>query len=80
MALQSYTAPYFGAVNGAAKLYPARLRVFLHRRRQIAARALGQKCSSTGRCKLQRAAPAQTTFIHFYAFNKIKYSNKSSTK
>jgi hypothetical protein len=27
------------------------------------------------RSKLQRAAPAQTTFTHFYAFNKIKQAS-----
>jgi hypothetical protein len=39
----------------------------------------GKKCSSIRRSKLQHIALAQTIFTHFYAFNKIKYSNKSST-
>jgi hypothetical protein len=39
-----------------------------------------KKCSSTEHFKLQRAAPAQTTFTHFYIFKKIKYSNKSLIK
>jgi hypothetical protein len=64
--LQSYTAHGSGfSSTGGAKLQRERW---------------GKKCSSIGRSKLQHAALVQTTFIHFYAFNKIKYSNKSSTK
>jgi hypothetical protein len=30
----------------------------------------------SGRSKLQRAGPAQTTYAHYYAFNKIKQASK----
>jgi predicted extracellular nuclease len=35
----------------------------------------GKKCSSTGRCKLERVAPAQTILTHLYAFNKNKQTS-----
>jgi hypothetical protein len=72
-------ALYFGAANGAAtalQTYNARGTGFfstggakLQRERRV------KKSSSTGRCILERAAPAQTTFTHLYTFNKIKQAS-----
>jgi hypothetical protein len=69
-------AAYFSAANGASTaLYTYTARgigisstggVKLQRERR------GRNCSSTGRSKLQCAAPAQTTNKYKYAFNKIK--------
>jgi hypothetical protein len=76
----SPTPKYFRAVNVAAsplESYTAWCALFssigggkLQRKRQ------GKNGSSSGRSKLQRAAPAQTTYTHYYAFNKIKQASK----